>query len=60
MIKIVMYDILGREVTTLINTILNPGTYKVEWDGSSFASGVYFYRITAGDFSDVKKMVLLK
>ncbi|MEO8514036.1 MAG: M14 family zinc carboxypeptidase [Ignavibacteria bacterium] len=55
-----VYDILGREVAVLVNEQLQPGTYEVNFDGSSYPSGVYFYKITAGSFSAVNKMVLLK
>jgi len=59
-VKLVVYDILGREVITLVNSKQNAGMYHIEWDGSAYASGVYFYRITAGDFTEVMKMVLIK
>jgi hypothetical protein len=55
-----IYDILGREVATLVNEQLKPGTYEVDWDGTNYPSGVYFYKLTAGDFSLTRKMVLLK
>jgi hypothetical protein len=57
---LLVYDIRGREVAALVNEKLNPGTYEVEWDGSNYSSGVYFYKLIAGDFSDTRKMVLLK
>jgi hypothetical protein len=55
-----VYDLLGREVAALVNENLKPGIYKVEWDGTNFPSGVYFYKIKAGDYSLTKKMILLK
>ena len=55
-----IYDILGREVATLINENLSPGTYEVEWKGSNYPSGVYFYRLIAGDFNQTRKLVLIK
>ena len=58
--KLVIYDVMGREIETLINQQLSPGTYETEWDASNYPSGVYFYRLTAGDYSDTKKMVLIK
>ncbi len=58
-VNLIIYDILGRELATLVNESLKPGSYEVEWDGSNFASGIYFYKLIAGDFVDVKKMVLL-
>jgi hypothetical protein len=60
MIKLVIYDILGREIKTLVNEIKQTGRYTVEFNGSGFASGVYFYRIQAGSFVQVKRMVLIK
>ncbi len=58
--KLIVYDILGREVKTLINKQLQPGEYEVQFDGSNLPSGVYFYRLNAGEFSDSKKMFLIK
>ncbi|MGO9482602.1 MAG: T9SS type A sorting domain-containing protein [Candidatus Kryptoniota bacterium] len=55
-----VYDILGREVATLVNEKENAGSYSVKFDGSRLASGVYFYRLTAGSFISVKKLVVLK
>lgn len=55
-----VYDVMGREVQTLVNESLKPGTYEASFDGSQFTSGVYFYKITAGDFSQTKKMLLIK
>ena len=59
-VKLVIYDNLGRETETLVNEQLNPGTYEVEWNGSNFASGIYYYKLFAGEFSDTKKMILVK
>jgi photosystem II stability/assembly factor-like uncharacterized protein len=58
--KLVIYDLLGREVTTLVNEELKPGTYQADWNASSFSSGVYFYKIIVGDYTETKKMVLMK
>lgn len=55
-----VYDILGREVATLVNEQLSPGTYKVNFDGSNYPSGIYFYKFISGEYSAVKKMILLK
>jgi len=62
-----VYDVLGREVTTLVNEQQKPGYYEVEWDAGHHSSGVYFYRIKAtpsgmqeGEFVETKKMMLLK
>lgn len=59
-VVIKVYDILGREVKELVNEQKTSGTYSVEFDGSKLSSGVYFYSITAGRFSETKKMVLTK
>jgi len=58
--KLIIYDLLGREVATLVNEELRPGTYEADWDASSFSSGVYFYKIVSGEFTETKKMVLMK
>jgi hypothetical protein len=55
-----VYDIVGREIATLINEHLKPGTYEVEWDASNYPSGVYFYKLSTVSFVDTKKMVLIK
>lgn len=55
-----VYDILGREVATLINAEIPAGNYEIEFDAQNLTSGVYVYRIQAGKFSDVKKLLLLK
>lgn len=60
MTKLIVYDILGREVKRLVNQIMTPGNYKVQFDGTNLASGVYFFRLEAGSFVDVKKMLLIK
>ncbi len=59
-VKLAVYDILGREIAVLVNEQLRPGTYEVEWNGSNYPSGVYFYRLITQDYSETKKMVLLK
>lgn len=58
--NLIIYDILGRELAIILNEELKPGTYEADWDGSNFSSGVYFYRLEAGDFTETKKMVLMK
>ncbi len=55
-----VYDILGREVGTLVNDRKAPGTYEVMFDGRGLSSGVYIYRMTAGKLVDTRKMILLK
>jgi uncharacterized delta-60 repeat protein len=60
-VSVKIYDMLGKEITTLINEKLQPGTYEVSWDGSNYASGVYFYQLIADDkIIDTKKMLLVK
>jgi photosystem II stability/assembly factor-like uncharacterized protein len=60
MVTVKIYDVLGREVATLVNEELHPGTYQAKWDASGQPSGVYYYRLQAGSFSEMKKMVLMK
>jgi hypothetical protein len=59
-VKLMIYDILGKEIQTLVNEQLNPGTYEVTFDGSNLPSGVYFYKLTSGEFTATKKLILLK
>ena len=59
-VNIIIYDILGKEIEVLVNQQLQPGSYEVGWDGNNYTSGVYFYKITSGDYSNSKKMVLVK
>jgi hypothetical protein len=58
--KLVVYDLLGRDVATLVDEAKRPGGHEVSFDGSGLASGVYFYRLTAGDFTKTRKLLLLK
>jgi hypothetical protein len=59
-VRLALFDILGREVSELINQDLNAGKYKYNLNAGSLSSGVYFYRLTSGSFSEVKKMNLIK
>lgn len=59
-VNLTIYDILGREVKTLVNEEKPAGSYEVEFDASEIASGVYIYKINAGNFIDSKKMILMK
>jgi hypothetical protein len=59
-VKLVVYDVLGNEIETLVNEEKPAGSYNVEFDGSGLTSGVYFYRLTVGKFADTKKLILLK
>lgn len=55
-----IYDLLGREISTLVNEQLKPGSYSVDWDASGYASGVYFYSLVTDQYTETKRMVLLK
>jgi hypothetical protein len=59
-VRLVVYDILGREVAALLNQNLIAGTYRTDWDASNYTSGVYFYKLEAENFTDTKKLILLK
>ncbi|MCB0730874.1 MAG: T9SS type A sorting domain-containing protein, partial [Ignavibacteriae bacterium] len=59
-VSLKIYDILGREIKTLLNKLQKPGNYEIQWNASNFPSGIYFYKLTAGNFIDIKKMILLK
>jgi hypothetical protein len=58
--RLSVYDVTGREIVLLLNGDLQPGKYEIDWNASSFASGVYFYRLIYGKFSDIKKMIMIK
>ena len=55
-----VYDVLGKEVATLVNEAMHPGRYGRTFDGTGLASGVYFYRLNSGGFTSVKRLMLLK
>jgi len=55
-----IYDVLGKEIAVLVNENLKPGIYEIEWDASNIPSGVYFYSLITSDFTQTKKMVVLK
>ena len=55
-----IYDVLGNEVATLVNEYRNAGSYEVDFNASALSSGVYFYKLQAGDFVQTKKMMLVK
>ena len=59
-VSITVYDLLGRQVSTLLNMHLNAGTYETVWNSANVASGLYFYRIETGDFIETHKMLLVK
>jgi hypothetical protein len=57
-VSLKVYDVLGREVATLVNESLTPGSYEVTFDAAGLASGVYIYRLRAGDFAQTRKLVV--
>jgi len=59
-VSIKIYDVTGRKVEEIVNKEMAPGSYEEVWDGSSFVSGVYFYRLVTGTYTESKKMVILK
>jgi len=59
-VQIKVYDVLGNEITTLVNEVKLAGIYEVEWDASKFTSGVYFYQLRTGNFVKTKKLILLR
>lgn len=59
-VKITIYNSLGKEVETLVNENLTPGSYQVDWNAAKVTSGVYFYRLESRDFVATKKMLLVK
>ena len=60
MVTLKIYDVLGREVRTLVNEVKSAGTFSVDFNASEFSSGVYFYRLESNGFSDIKRMMLIK
>ncbi|MBM2846228.1 MAG: hypothetical protein HW407_1540 [Bacteroidetes bacterium] len=59
-VSLKVYDVLGREVATLVNEVKAPGEYSVDFEGRDLSSGVYFYLLRAGEFSQTRKLVLLR
>ena len=55
-----IYDLLGRELKTLVNEMKSPGEYNIEFNASDLPSGIYFYKLASGNYSDVKRMTLIK
>jgi len=60
LVSLKVFDVLGNEVAELVNEKQNVGSYSVEFDGGNLSSGIYFYTLQAGDFSQTKKMTLIK
>jgi len=59
-VKLSIFNLIGQQVAKLVDEMEEPGYKSVEWDASSFPSGVYFYRIQAGTFTETRKLLLLK
>ena len=59
-VSLKIYDVLGREVRTLVNEVKSAGNFSVDFNASEFSSGVYFYRLESNGFSDIKRMMLIK
>jgi hypothetical protein len=59
-VLLIVYDALGREVNTLVNKQQNLGIYQVEWNAENLSSGIYYYKLTVDEWSDTKKMILLR
>jgi hypothetical protein len=59
-VTLVVYDILGRELATLVDRKQNPGNYEILWDAGNYSSGIYFYTLSTGSFVETKKMILLR
>jgi hypothetical protein len=59
-VKLVVYDVMGREVDVLVDRKQNAGKYEIVWNAANFPSGVYFYKIQSGEFTQTKKMILVK
>ena len=59
-VRLLIYDIQGREIETLVNSELTAGGYKIDWDASNYPSGVYFYKLVTNEFTSTRKMILVK
>lgn len=59
-VNIIVYDITGRKVEDLVSGTYDPGSYEVRWDASQYSSGIYFYSLVTSEFTETKKMVLVK
>ena len=60
LVKLEIFDILGRKVETIVNEEKQPGEYEVNFNGNNLSSGIYFYRLTTGLYAQINKMQLLK
>ena len=59
-VELAVYNVLGQKVATLVDEEMTAGPHSIEWDASQYSSGVYFYRVSAGSYTDTKKMMLVK
>jgi hypothetical protein len=59
-VKIIIYDVAGKQITTLVDDNFAPGTYEADFNGDNYSSGVYFYRMITGEHSETRKMILVK
>ncbi len=59
-VKMIIYDVTGREIKTLVNEVRTAGYHTIIFDGSMISSGAYFYKLESNGFSDIKKMMLIK
>lgn len=59
-VRVLIFDLLGRQVATLIDTAHLPGSYTVSWDATNWPSGIYLCRMEAGEFAQTRKMLLVK
>ena len=59
-VSLKVFDVLGKEIATLVNEVISPGSYEYEFDATNLTSGMYFYKMRAGSFIETKKMILLK
>lgn len=60
LVKLAVFNNIGQHVASLVDQVMQPGKYSVTFDGTSFASGVYYYKLSAGNFTEIKKMILIK
>jgi hypothetical protein len=58
--RLLIFDALGREVASLVNSYLPGGSYEVEWEASAYPSGVYFYELISGEYKETKQTILIK
>ena len=59
-VRLSVFDVSGKEVASLLNQYIQPGSYEIGWDGSNYASGIYYYKVITESFTETKKMILVK